>query len=129
MNILILNYCLKYFDHFCLISLYTVQYMSPPEKLASHIFLTCPRLFSDNCPGKTRSPTWKKSPNLDSISMRSRRRTLKYPASSRFQFVSSTWKKDVGNILKNVRFHVNLRKVLISGSFLEVSPELLKMKS
>ena len=28
MNILILNYCLKYFDHFCLISLYTVQYTS-----------------------------------------------------------------------------------------------------
>ena len=25
MNILILNYCLKYFDNFCLISLYTVQ--------------------------------------------------------------------------------------------------------
>ena len=28
MNILILNYCLKYFDNFCLISLYTVQYTS-----------------------------------------------------------------------------------------------------
>ena len=29
--------------------------------------------------------------------------------------------------MENIRFHVNLRKVLISESFLEVSPELLKM--
>ena len=103
MNILILNYCLKYFDHFCLISLYTVQYMSLlPKNLQVRFFFTCPRLFSDNCPGKTRSLTWEKLSNLDSISMRSRQRTLKYPASSRFQFVSLTWKKDIGNILENI---------------------------
>ena len=53
MNILILNYCLKYFDHFCLISLYTVQYMSLlPKNLQVTFFSPVQDCFPTTVRGK-----------------------------------------------------------------------------